>query len=267
MHKPAIAIIQARMSSSRLPGKVLLPLAEKPVIHHIVDRVALCKNVGKIIVATSNEKSDDKLSDYCNEKGIDVYRGSLNNVLSRYCDILEHNDYKYCVRITGDCPLIHPPFIDAQIDALKAYNADLIWTKMQSSVLEGQGVKSKDAVLHVMAKSNDPDNLEHVGSKYFLNNPEEFNFVELKIPDYFYNYQYRITVDQVEDYEFLSTIYNNHWSGSPINLMEVLEWLNSNNKCMIKNKNVQHSQINQQLNQKKRSFKPITVGTFNWSGV
>lgn len=254
------------MSSSRLPGKVMLPLAGKPVIHHIVERAMLCKNVSKVIVATSNEKSDDKLTDYCIEYGIDVYRGNLNNVLSRYGYILENNEYKYCVRITGDCPLIHPPFIDAQIEALKVYSADLIWSQNQSSLLEGQGVKSKNAILHVIQKSSDPEDLEHVGSKYFLKNPEEFKFVELKIPDYFNNYHYRFTVDQQEDYEFLSAIYDYHWQGHPIELNQVLDWLNGNDNSKIKNKNVQHSQINQQLNQIKKCFKPNVLGTYKWSG-
>ena len=158
--KPAIAIVQARMSSSRLPGKVLLPLANKPIIAHIVERVRLCKYVDRVIVATSKEKSDNVLSDYCLENNIDCYRGSLNNVLSRYADILQSVNYDYCVRITGDCPLIHPPFIDAQIEALKKFNGDLLWASRQSSVLEGQGVISSRAIFTVNMKSNDPDDLE-----------------------------------------------------------------------------------------------------------
>ena len=116
--KPAIAIIQARMSSTRLPGKVLLPLAGKPVIHHIVDRAKSCENIGKVVVATSVENSDNPLVEYCKKNNIEYYRGNLNNVLSRFIAILNLNNYDYCVRITGDCPLIHPPFIDSQILAL-----------------------------------------------------------------------------------------------------------------------------------------------------
>ena len=178
------------MSSTRLPGKVLLPLAGKPVIHHIVDRAKSCENVGKVVVATSVENSDNPLVEYCKENNIEYYRGSLNDVLSRFISILKLNNYDYCVRITGDCPLIYPPFIDAQILALNKYNGDLIWTEKQSSVLEGQGVISSKALMHVSEKSNDPDDLEHVGSKYFLDHPKEFNFVELITPEKYYNYNY-----------------------------------------------------------------------------
>ena len=211
-NKPAIAIIQARMSSTRLPGKVLLPLAGKPVIHHIVDRAKSCVNVGKVIVATSEENSDDPLVEYCLENNIEYYRGSLNNVLSRFISILKLNNYDYCVRITGDCPLIYPPFIDAQIDALNKYSGDLTWMRSQCSVLEGQGVISSKALNYISDKSKDPDDLEHVGSKYRLNHSQEFEFVELIIPDEYYKFNYRLTVDEKIDYptdEWIDGVDNN----------------------------------------------------------
>lgn len=108
MKKAAIAIIQARMSSSRLPGKVLKPLAGKAMIWHIYQRAKMCQLVDKVIVATSTEKSDDLLSVFCKENNLNVYRGDLNNVLSRFVEILEKDQYPYFVRITGDCPLICP---------------------------------------------------------------------------------------------------------------------------------------------------------------
>lgn len=263
--KPAIAIIQARMSSTRLPGKVLLPLAGKPMIHHIVDRVKSCNNVGKVVVATSIEKSDDPLAQYCAKNNLEYYRGSLKNVLSRFIKILKLYNFDYCVRITGDCPLIHPPFIDAQIEALKKYSGDLIWVNGQSSVLEGQGVISSKAIMHVSEKSNDPDDLEHVGSSYFLNNQNEFNYVELKIPKEYFNYNYRLTVDEMNDYDFVKYIYEQNWHDYLINLTDIIEWLGELDKRKINNQHIQHSQINQQLNTKRKSFKPDIVGSYTWS--
>ena len=113
-----IAIIQARMSSSRLPGKVLFDLAGKPIIWHIVNRLKECKNVNHIVVATSNLSSDDDLVNYCKNNKIDYYRGSLNNVLSRFTELLDIYKSNYFVRVTGDCPLISPIYIDNQIYAL-----------------------------------------------------------------------------------------------------------------------------------------------------
>jgi len=266
-NKPAIAIIQARMSSTRLPGKVLLPLAGKPVIQQIVDRAKSCKNVEKVVVATSIENSDNPLVEYCQKINIEYYRGSLNNVLSRFLAILNLNNYDFCVRITGDCPLIHPPFIDAQIEVLQQFSADLIWMKDQASVLEGQGVTSSKALIHVSGKTKDPDDLEHVGSTYFLNNQDEFKYVELNVPEEYYKYKYRLTVDEKNDYDFLSDIYNQNWDSHPIRLTDVIGWLDGLDRSKIKNKKIQHSSINQQLNNKRKSFKPNVIGSYLWDGA
>ena len=123
--KNVVAIIQARMSSTRLPGKVLKPLIGKPIIHHIYERVKRCSEVDNVVVATSTDLSDDELYRYCEDNQITCIRGDLQNVLQRFFDVLAKYPSQYIVRITGDCPLIHPPFIDDQIRALKYFDADL----------------------------------------------------------------------------------------------------------------------------------------------
>ena len=142
----AIAIIQARCSSTRLPGKVLMPLAGAPMIWHIVKRAQACQHVDKVVVATSSEASDDPLADYCDQVGLVCYRGSLGNVLSRYINLLRQYPHDYVVRITGDCPLIHPPFIDRQLELLHFYKGDMVLLDRSSSVLEGQGVHSSSSL-------------------------------------------------------------------------------------------------------------------------
>ena len=93
----AIAIIQARMSSSRLPGKVMMPLAGRPMIWHIVQRARAYELVSEVVVAISSEPSDDALADVCTKSSINCHRGSLNNVFSRYLDILDTGLHDYCV--------------------------------------------------------------------------------------------------------------------------------------------------------------------------
>ena len=255
------------MSSTRLPGKVMLPLAGKPMIQQIVDRANACRNVGEVIVATSSQESDDALASYCEQNQIKIFRGSLTNVLSRYVHILESTDYEYCVRITGDCPLIHPPFIDAQIDALIKYEADFTWFSRHASVFEGQGVISKRAVSLVGMNSNDPDDLEHVGSKYFLINHNKFKFVEMVIPDFYYSFKYRFTLDEMDDYRMLSDIFDRSWSNEIPNMDDILGWLEEVNETHIHNRNVMHSSINQELEKKRETFTPSLVGSWNWKGM
>jgi len=110
-----VAIIQARMSSSRLPGKVLMPLANKPVLAHIVERLSYCKMIEKIVVATTDEVSDDLVANYCANNNIDCYRGSLEDVLDRYYQTAKIHHADPIVRITGDCPVIDPVVVDAVI--------------------------------------------------------------------------------------------------------------------------------------------------------
>ena len=195
-----------------------------------------------------------------------IFCGSEKNVLSRFYFAAKKNNSKIIIRITGDCPLIHPPFIDAQIEALQKFSGDLIWGKGQSTVLDGQGVKSRKALLHVADKSIDPDDLEHVGSKYFLNNKNEFKYVELEIPKEYYSYNYRLTVDEQKDYEFIQYIFNQKWGSKQVKLTDVINWLDSLDNNKIMNKNIQYSKITQRYNMKKKSFKPDIIGSFAWSG-
>src|SRR3990167_3601927 len=107
-----LAIIQARMSSSRLPGKVLKPILGKPMIWHQWQRIQKTKHLDKLVLATSNDKSDDILARFFLSQGENVFRGSLNDVLSRYYHCALQYSPKHVVRLTADCPVIDPALID-----------------------------------------------------------------------------------------------------------------------------------------------------------
>lgn len=243
----AIAIIQARCSSTRLPGKVLKPLARKPMIWHIVERARECQLVDQVVVATSIESSDDVLANFCRSEGITCHRGSLTNVLSRYLDILALNPHKYVVRITGDCPLIYPQFIDRQIEVLAEHDADMVRLRQPSTLLEGQGVHSSRSLWAVAEQSCHPDDLEHVGSRFFSEYPHLFRLVGLDIPPYFSSKRWRITVDEQADYDMMSSLYDDLYENAPIPLMKALAYLEANPVLVERNCQVPHSAINQEL--------------------
>lgn len=254
-HKPAIAIIQARMSSTRLPGKVLKPLAGKPIIWHIYQRAMQCNMVDKVIVATSEDSSDDLLADFCQNNGLKCYRGSLNNVLGRYIDILKSNDYTYFVRITGDCPLIHPKFIDEQIIILSKLNADIAWCRNESPALEGQGVHSTRSLYYINSKSKDIRDKEHVGSIYLAEHPDEFKIVEIELPDLYLNSKFRLTVDEESDYYLFKKIFETlYYDKKILNIKDVLNWLNNNKIISSMNKKVQHKELNTRLKWIRKSW-------------
>ena len=111
-----IAILQARVSSSRLPRKVLKILKGKPMLLHQIERVAQSKRIDQLYVATSNLAEDDEIEDLCNQNGINCFRGSLSDVLDRYYQLSSILQPSHIVRLTGDCPLIDHKIIDNVID-------------------------------------------------------------------------------------------------------------------------------------------------------
>jgi len=110
-----IAIVQARMSSTRLPGKVMAPIEGKPMIEVLLSRLSRSSLVDEIILATSNEELDNPLAEFVNSLGFEVYRGSLSDVRSRFVDISREKKPKCIVRVTADCPLVDPEVVDAAI--------------------------------------------------------------------------------------------------------------------------------------------------------
>jgi spore coat polysaccharide biosynthesis protein SpsF len=113
--KNITAIIQARMSSSRLPGKVLREIAGKPMLAHVVERTRLCQTVQQVLVATTSDGSDDPIAILCEKEGITFTRGSQFDVLDRYYQAARHAGSEVIVRITGDCPLIDPGVVDRTV--------------------------------------------------------------------------------------------------------------------------------------------------------
>ena len=268
MKKPAIAIIQARMSSSRLPGKVLKPLAGKAMIWHIYQRALKCKLVDKVIIATSTEKSDDPLAVFCKENNLNVFRGDLNNVLSRFLEILGENPHPYFVRITGDCPLICPAFIDQQIMALHKFDGDVPWSERSCASLEGQGVQSSQSLFYINEKSMDSENLEHVGSKYLAENPTDFRIVEMEILEDLCVNKYRLTVDEENDYRLIKTIYDSLYSSEPIYLLDALIWLDSHPDVANVNKGVFHKSLNIELEEKRSLWAELPkAGVYRWGDL
>jgi spore coat polysaccharide biosynthesis protein SpsF len=116
-HSHTIAIIQARMSSSRLPGKVLLDLAGQPMLRRVVERTRLAKTIDQVVVATTTEPSDDPVVELCAKLGYAFSRGSLYDVLDRYYQAARQFEAKNIVRITADCPLIDPEVVDRTVQA------------------------------------------------------------------------------------------------------------------------------------------------------
>jgi len=109
-------IIQARMGSSRLPGKIMKKLEDKIVLDHVIDRVSRAKRIRNVIICTSTMEQDDVVFEHCKQRNIQCFRGSEQNVLNRYYETAKFYASETIVRLTSDCPLIDPVYIDKMID-------------------------------------------------------------------------------------------------------------------------------------------------------
>ncbi len=132
-----IAIIQARMGSSRLPGKVLLEIGGEPMLVRVVDRTRRAESISQVIVATTTETEDDQIAMVCAERGYHCYRGSLFDVLDRYYQAAVQFNAQTIIRITSDCPLIDPDVIDRTVAAFfgKTQPADKVLSDPCSEIL------------------------------------------------------------------------------------------------------------------------------------
>jgi len=199
------AIVQARLSSSRLPGKVLLPLGNESVLWHVLNRLKYSKRLHTIVLATSTKPEDRQLKDVADELGIATFFGSLDDVLARYYHAAKQYEIDPIVRITADCPLIDPEIVDEVIEAFLAGSYDVCSLSGEFPNGLETRVFSFKALSEAYNEAKLPSEREHVGGAFFEKNRHRFKvggYEKLKGKA-----DYRWTIDEPEDYEFLKEIF------------------------------------------------------------
>ena len=244
---PVVAVIQARMSSSRLPGKVLMPVAGKPLLWHIVHRLGQCRTVDKIVVATSAEPSDDAIENFCTEEGILCVHGSLSNVLDRYRMAAEATGADIVLRVTGDAPLVDPDFTDYLVTALREHKADFVMIDPAALCAhEGVDALSRQALDWLVGHAaDDPVAREHVTS-YFKLHPEVVRttvipaFAPLALP------HARISVDTADDLTLIRLLHEKTGAApGELKLTEALQLLAEDASLRHVNAHVRQKSIGQ----------------------
>lgn len=202
-----LAVIQARMTSSRFPGKVLAPLAGLPVLGHIVSRLRRSKYNLKIILATSVNAEEAELIRYAESLGLEVVRGPEKNVLERYRLIRERYDFEYLVSICGDSPLVEASCVDFLLDEMIQAGADYAKLKLGSICIhEGIDPISKRGICKLLdGAAEDPIAQEHVNG-YFQAHPEFCQACEVSFPEA-EQFEVRLSVDTPADLKFLEALY------------------------------------------------------------
>lgn len=202
------------MSSSRLPGKVLMPILGEPMLFRHIERLNRSREIDQIVVATSTDASDDALVQACAQRDVACYRGSLNDVLQRFAQAAEPYAPGIVVRLTGDCPLADPAVIDEVIRFFRAGDYDYASNCVPPTFPDGLDVEAmrfsclqeaeREAVL--------PSHREHV-TPFLRAHPERFRIGNYAAMDD--RSRMRWTVDEPEDFEFVRRVYEKLYPVKP----------------------------------------------------
>lgn len=242
-----VTVIQARTGSSRLPNKILLPLANKPLLYRMFERVAASKMCGTIVIATTTDKSDDVVENLCNKFNMICYRGHPTDLLDRHYQAAKLFSADAVVKIPSDCPLIDPNIIDK---VLNYYMENLNYFDYVSNLHPPTYPDGNDVeIMSFKALSDAWENAsrelerEHT-TPYFWENPDKFrigNVIWETGLDY--SMSHRFTIDYEKDYNFIKQVYDELYSVNPIfTLNDILDLLDR--KPEIKKINEEYCGVN-----------------------
>jgi len=226
-----VGIIQARMSSTRLPGKVMLKAVGKPLIINMLERVNRCNLLDSLWLATSDEESDNRLANTVEKRGFNVFRGSLNNVLSRFRHIGNLEKADVIVRLTGDCPLHDPSLIDRVIRHFleNRGGVDYVSNVLPPTYPDGLDTEvfSFSALDAAYQEAGSTFDLEHVTPYIRKNAIDEARESNFSGPADFSHLRW--TLDEPEDYAFIKKVYEDLFPiNSDFGWLDVIAWLTNN---------------------------------------
>lgn len=196
----AVAIIQARMTSTRLPGKVLEPLGRSTVLGWVADRARMASTLDDVVIATSTDGTDDAVADEARRLEVRCTRGHLQDVLDRYRQSAEETGATEVIRLTADCPFVHPGTIDLALRTLREHEADYVSTNLDGAYPHGLDVEGLRApVLHeAAAEATATEEREHV-TLFVYRRPERYRCVAVPAPSWAAHPELRLTVDEPDD--------------------------------------------------------------------
>jgi spore coat polysaccharide biosynthesis protein SpsF len=201
-----VAIVQARMSSTRLPGKTLMPLGGRTVLANVIARVQAASRIDAGVVATTTEAIDDPIVAEAARLGVPVFRGSRDDVLSRYLGAAAAYRADVVVRVTADCPLIDPTVIDRVVQALLEYGSPYASNSIVRSYPRGLDVEAftLGALKEAAAEADNPEDREHV-TLFFHRHPERYARTSVVSDED--TSSYRWTLDTEDDLRFLQEFF------------------------------------------------------------
>lgn len=218
-----VAIIQARMQSTRLPRKVLADLEGRPMLYRVIERAHRATRLNQLLVATSDRPADDPIAHFCDDYHVDCFRGDADDVLDRYVRAARHAQAELIVRLTADCPLLDPAVVDRVIGAFHPDRYDYASNTLECTYPDGLDTEvfTRRALERAAAAANRASQREHV-TPYITTHPEHFRLLNVRHTQDLSHLRW--TVDEPADLEFARAVYA-QCGPEPFGMHEVLRTL------------------------------------------
>lgn len=230
-----LAVVQARTGSARLPGKVMYPLAGSPVLAHVINRVVAAENITDCVVATSDSPQDDVLEQCVPRFGAGIVRDRESNVLARFKRAAKQYEPDVIVRVTGDCPLVSPAFINESVRRLQTSDIEYVSASFERTFPRGLTCEAftAESFESVYSLSDEPHHREHV-TPYYRENPDEFKLENIESSEVFdedwlqNRTDLRLTLDEAADYQLLGTLYRELDHDGLLDIRSVVRYIDAN---------------------------------------
>lgn len=239
------ATIEARMTSTRLPGKVLKPILGRPVLELLIERLQRVKYLDEIVVATTINDTDQPIIDLCNRLNVKYFRGSEEDVLKRVLDAAKSVSADLIVEITGDCPLLDPHIVEECIKTFLDGNYDYVSNAIERSYPDGLDVQvfPVSVLEEVDSLTKDPVDHEHV-SLYIYRHPERYRLLNLKAKGDLFWPELGITLDTQEDYELIKDIFEELYPKDPrFSASDIVKLLHDKPELLEINRHIKRKEI------------------------
>lgn len=251
-----VATIEARMTSSRLPGKVLLDLAGKPALQQLVERLRRSRYLDEVVVATTDRPTDDPVAEMCRRIGCPVFRGSEDDVLVRVLGAAQSVSGDLIVEITGDCPAVDWRHIDLLIETFFAgqydYVANVAGPRPYPVGFEVQ-VFPTAVLAEVDRLTQNPVDHEHV-SLYIYSHPERYRIHYLEAGPDLYRPEIEITLDTAEDYQLIQSVFQALLPEKPdFSALDVIELLRQKPELLALTRQVKRKYADDALAERQQS--------------
>ena len=242
-----VCLVQARVGSTRLPGKILKEICGKTILHHEIDRLKKCKEIDEIVIATTDKKDDDKIVNEAKKLSVKYFRGSENDVLSRFYYSAKENNADIIVRVTSDCPCIDFEILDKMLiyfkEKYKEKQVDYLSNTIKRTYPRGYDIEifTFSALEKSYINAKKEYEREHV-TPYIYDKTN--NFLKLSFENKEDYSKYRVTLDTIEDFIVIKNIFENLYYKNPyFKLNDVVQYLNNNLHIVDINKHIEQKKL------------------------